>query len=370
MNILCGPNGIGKTTILECCAHTFAAGATPVLKSWVGTPDDPSPPGKVRALLVDGSQQKTVSLVVKESDPLKDSDPYGDHENSAFLLSLKTGRVFSYQSVDAVRKDNEKSVSQLWDAVKNGVSSADIKNWFINRDMYLGKPKALSAEQVANFELASQCFSILNSEFRFSHVGASTFDIYVSTPTGTIVHEYLSSGFKSCLVMLLGIIKELELRFPHKKVEEIEAIVLIDEIELHLHPDWQGRIAEVLMSVFPKIQFIVTTHSPHVIQSAERNQIVALQSDGENVVQRPLPDSPYGYKGWTVDEVLTDVMGMSDTRSDFFNALQKEFNDALDARDKDRAKAAYAEIEKSLHPSSVESKLMRLQVSGTDWDSK
>ena len=151
-------------------------------------------------------------------------------------------------------------------------------------------------------------------------------------------------------------------------MEDIEAIVLIDEIELHLHPEWQGKIARVLTSVFPKMQFIVTTHSPHVIQSAERDQIIALQVDGDTVSQRPLPSSPYGFKGWTVDEVLTDVMGMSDTRSDFFNKLQQEFNDALDMRDKPRATAAYEKIEKSLHPNSVESKLMRFQMTGTDWE--
>ena len=208
----------------------------------------------------------------------------------------------------------------------------------------------------------------LNDAFSFSHVGASSLDVYVNTPGGMIVHEYLSSGFKSCLVMLLGIIKELELRFKDKKVEDIEAIVLIDEIELHLHPEWQGKIARVLIDIFPKIQFIVTTHSPHVIQSAERNQIIALQANGSFVVQRQLPESPYGFKGWTVDEVLTDVMGMADTRSEFFSKLQQEFNAALDARNKDRATAAYKEIEKSLHPNNIESKLMRLQMTGTDWE--
>lgn len=368
MNILCGPNGIGKTTILECCAHSFSVGATSVLKSRASPAGGPELKGSVKTSLKDGEKLSIVNLMVSQHEPMKQSDPFGDHENAAFVLSLKTGRIFSYQALDAVRKDTAKTNTDLYDNIKNGVSSDDIKSWFVNRDLYSTKDKSLSAEQLANFKLATQCFAKLNDAFSFSHVGASSLDVYVNTPGGMIVHEYLSSGFKSCLVMLLGIIKELELRFKDKKVEDIEAIVLIDEIELHLHPEWQGKIARVLIDIFPKIQFIVTTHSPHVIQSAERNQIIALQANGSFVVQRQLPESPYGFKGWTVDEVLTDVMGMADTRSEFFSKLQQEFNAALDARNKDRATAAYKEIEKSLHPNNIESKLMRLQMTGTDWE--
>lgn len=367
MNILCGPNGIGKTTILECCAHSFSAGSTPVLKSRVSAGGGVGPSGSVRTGIGGHESVSLVHFQVSQHDPDKSSEVYGDHQNAGYLLSLKTGRTFGYQALDAVRKDTQKSSYDLIEGVKGGVSSGDIKSWFINRDLYLSKEKALSSEQVANYKLATQCFSKLNPHFSFSHVAASSLDIYVSTPGGTIVHEYLSSGFKSCLVMLLGIIKEIELRFPHCRVEDVEAIVLIDEIELHLHPEWQGRIASVLTDVFPRMQFIVTTHSPHVIQSAERNQIIALQAIGDVIERRPLPSSPYGFKGWTVDEVLTDVMGMADTRSDFFSSLQQEFNKALDERDKLRAIEVFAEIEKSLHPGSIESKLMRLQITGTDW---
>lgn len=366
MNIVCGPNGIGKTTILECCAHSFSAGRMSILKSRAGK-DGINLIGSVKAILSEGDNLINVDFKISEHDPVKVSDFLGAHKSAGLLLSLKTGRIFSYEAIDAVRKDTVMEPYSLWNAAQQGVAAGNIKSWFVNRDLYATKEKALSAAQVANYMLAIQCFSKLNPDYSFSHVGASSLDIYVSTPGGTIVHEYLSSGFKSCLVMLLGIIKELEFRFPHKHVEEIHGIVLIDEIELHLHPEWQGRIAKVLLDVFPNMQFIVTTHSPHVIQSADRNQIIALEVGNERIEQRPLPMSPYGFKGWTIDEVLTDVMGMTDTRSEFFCSLQRDFDDALDSRDKSRATAAYAEIERSLHPNSVESKLMRLQMAGTDW---
>ncbi len=364
MNILCGPNGIGKTTVLECCAHSFSAGATSVLKSRARVEEGADLKGMIETGLKDGETPSVVRLQVNCHEPLRQSEPFGNHEKAGYILSLKTGRLFSYQALDAVKKDTEKSSHDLIENVKNGISSNDIKSWFVNRDLYSTKDKAMSAEQLANFELAKRCFSKLNEAFTFSHVDAGSLDIFVKTPGGLIVHEYLSSGFKSCLVMLLGIIKELELRFKHTKVEEIEAIVLIDEIELHLHPDWQGKIAGVLTEVFPKIQFIVTTHSAHVIQSAERSQIIALESKDGFVSPRELPETPHGFKGWTVDEVLTDVMGMGDTRTDFFNSRMSAFERAVDADNIEGATAAFNELDPALHPRNPLRKILKLQLAG------
>lgn len=364
MNILCGPNGIGKTTILECCAHTFSIGSTSVLKSRAGTQDERAVKGMVETTLKDGEKQSVVNLQINHHEPMKQSDPHGDHMNAGYIVSLKTGRLFDYQALDSVRKDTEKPLHELISNIKNGITSSDIKSWFVNRDLYSTKDKAMSSQQLANFALAKRCFSKLNDAFTFSHVDAGSLDIIVNTPGGLIVYEYLSSGFKSCLVMLLGIIKELELRFKHTAVEDIEAIVVIDEIELHLHPEWQGKIAGVLIDIFPRMQFIVSTHSAHVIQSAERSQIIALELVEGFVRQRELPKTPYGFKGWTVDEVLTDVMGMGDTRTHFFNELMSAFEKAVDADDLDVAKAVFNELDPALHPCNPLRKILKLQLAG------
>ncbi|QZT37863.1 AAA family ATPase [Halosquirtibacter xylanolyticus] len=55
-------------------------------------------------------------------------------------------------------------------------------------------------------------------------------------------------------------------------------IVLIDELDLHLHPDWQKQIIIGLKSTFPKVQFVCTTHSPFLIQETEVNQLIKLKN--------------------------------------------------------------------------------------------
>ena len=66
-------------------------------------------------------------------------------------------------------------------------------------------------------------------------------------------------------------------------------MVLIDEIDMHLHPKWQRNIISDLKNTFPKIQFIATTHSPFIIQSLRAEELIKL--DGDDVVDNPFTKS-------------------------------------------------------------------------------
>lgn len=357
MNIVCGPNGIGKTTVLECVAHCFTQGYTNILKRNVAAPK-----GIIASKLFHNSQEIQVNIEFNQYEPNDNAIINIPNSYSAYLFSLKTTRTFSYVPLSSISKDTDKPFHVLVEESKNGVVVHDVKNWFVNRFLYSAHEGVLSSAQLDNFILAKSCFSALNSSYQFSRVNASSNEILVSSPSGEVYYEYLSSGFKSCLSILFGIIKEIEFRFVGMAAKDFEGVVLIDEIELHLHPEWQYRIANVLMEIFPCAQFIVTTHSPHVIQSADRDQIIALEYSNGRVTRRDLPSSVYGFKGWTIDEVLTDVMGMLDTRTEIFKELICEFNSAIDAEDQNAARIAYAKIDSSLHPQSHSRKLFRLQL--------
>ena len=177
-------------------------------------------------------------------------------------------------------------------------------------------------------------------------------EIIVSTPTGDIYFEYLSSGFKSILFIILNIFRELSERAIYVTTSHklFNGIILIDEVELHLHPEWQGRICTILKEVFPNAQFFITTHSPHVVQTAIKGEVIALERKNGVVERRELPESEYGYQGWTIEEILEDVMGMPDLRTKKYNEIKARFDKALDEQNKDDAKKAYHELDKMLHP--------------------
>ena len=81
-----------------------------------------------------------------------------------------------------------------------------------------------------------------------------------------------------------------------------QGIVLIDEIELHLHPSWQQKIILILRESFPNIQFIMTTHSPHVLSTVDKTEIRILKN---NLVEQPNLQT----KGVASSDILEQIMG-------------------------------------------------------------
>jgi predicted ATPase len=92
---------------------------------------------------------------------------------------------------------------------------------------------------------------------------------------------------------------------------EIVGIALIDEIDLYLHPSWQVQLIPILREIFPKVQFIVTTHSPLVISSLKSDEVVVLDFDeAGSVVARPQEVDPRLKTG---SELLQSFFGVQDT---------------------------------------------------------
>lgn len=87
-----------------------------------------------------------------------------------------------------------------------------------------------------------------------------------------------------------------------------KAVVLIDEIDLHLHPTWQATVLPGLLRAFPNTQFIVTTHSEQVISSVHRNQVYALDTREGRIEISAVPFA----QGATGDRILTELMGVED----------------------------------------------------------
>ncbi|ELV8758077.1 AAA family ATPase [Vibrio vulnificus] len=360
MNFICGPNGIGKTTLLECVAHSFSLSSTNILKRNVAKDQ-----GSFKAVIdINGSDTQS-NVIISDFDPNKQSNIQGLHQYSSKLLSLKVNRTFQYQALNAVGKDVNKDTTAFFQEAKSGVNVSEVKNWFVNRYLYSAHEGALTQEQINNLELAKRSFSILNENFSFSRVMASSNEIMINTPNGEIYYEYLSSGFKSCLSIIFGIIKDIELRFKEPCINacEFDGIVLIDELELHLHPEWQSKIAKILLEVFPKVQFITATHSPHILQSANPDEIIALAFNEGQVFRRDLERTKYGYQGWTVEEILLDVMGMTDTRTDEYYKHLHSFEHALEHENVTQARAAFKELDSLLHPNNHLRKLLKLELS-------
>lgn len=92
----------------------------------------------------------------------------------------------------------------------------------------------------------------------------------------------LSDGYRNMAAMAADIAHRAAGLNPHlgeKAATESSGVVLIDEIDLHLHPHWQRRVVSDLQRAFPRIQFIATTHSPFIIQSLSPGQVIDLENE-------------------------------------------------------------------------------------------
>ncbi|WP_217332151.1 AAA family ATPase [Gilliamella apis] len=357
LNIICGENGIGKTNILDSIASLFSSYEPISISVKSGFEQGcikSSVDGKVISRPI---KKKYTNLTYKTWECVND-------ENANFnLLYLKVNRVFKYRRESSINSDPD--VINRTTENAEGLDNDDIKQWFVSRYLHSAHVNNLTDVQQENIKLAISCFSLLDNKVTFCKTTTQN-EIIVKTPTGEIYFELLSSGFRSILFILLGIIKEIEYRFQDNNVlaSDFNGIILIDEIELHLHPEWQGKVCSVLTKTFPKAQFIISTHSPHVIQTAEANEVIALSGENGHLEKRTLDIAPHGFKGWTVEEILTDVMGMRDVRTEKYREVYTKFSRALDDNDIKAATEAHNELDKLLHPTYPLRALFKMQLDG------
>lgn len=174
----------------------------------------------------------------------------------------------------------------------------------------------------------------------------------------------LGYGYQTLMAWVVDLAKKMFDRYPNsEKPLEEPAIVLVDEIDLHLHPEWQRKIIQWLTDFFPRTQFIVTAHSPLVVQSAENINVVLLKKEEKRgAVKIEQPDVS-NFQGWTVEEILSELMGLDNRiHSDAYLEAMRDFDTALDEDNYQKAKTAYHALDKILHPRSAQRKLMRLQM--------
>ncbi len=125
------------------------------------------------------------------------------------------------------------------------------------------------------------------------------------TPYGWVPLSSLGLGYRTVIAWTVDLAARMLDRYPDSDDPLSEpAVVLVDEIDLHLHPKWQRTIMTFLGDRFKNTQFIVTAHSPLVVQAAQNANLVLLRREGDEVM---IDNNPEIIKNWRVDQVLTSV---------------------------------------------------------------
>lgn len=153
--------------------------------------------------------------------------------------------------------------------------------------------------------------------------------IKIKTPSGEFALQHLSFGSQTTVAWVLDLALRLSDKFKDSANPfEESAIVLIDEVELHLHPTWQRSLRRQLLKHFPNIQFIVTTHAPVTAQESvsagDPISIVRWEGDHAVIVPDPFPQAPV-----RLDEVATELFDMDTSLPLRLEELLKERRDLI-----------------------------------------
>ncbi len=330
--LLVGDNGDGKSTVLRSLA--------------MGLCDDSSASALFRDLYGEsvrkGSAKGTIKVELEDS-----SARYKTETTIATLKAFERVDQTLYRLQDGKQKEKLEQNSFPWDKVfaagyGPGVrvrGTADYDYYLAVDALYplfvydkpLQNPELVIRRLVAPdgklrnekkvlgaVRTLLQCILQLESSdsIRLTRTG-----IEVNTGQGFHPLSSLGDGYQSMVTCVLDLLSWWYLRDP-PDLTEISGIVLIDELEQHLHPRWQRNILQLLTQSFPKVQFIATTHSPLVASGCENIPVHRL-NDGEHETVKPF--------GWRAEEVY-EMMGLPTSRAESFVELLEEYQRMDDKR--------------------------------------
>lgn len=363
LNVLVGGNGSGKTSILRCITHCFTSDNREYFRYRVGAK-------LYTYFMKDGKKSKCGGIPygikndlhyhqmvpsMYEVDSENDDAERLMHTQYPYnILAIGAHRYFDYVKIQGMRSevnpaDQRRSYSHNNPLYIDNALLPDIKQWMVNR--YFIVDKEWGKDLKNNWETILNKIPALappNHKLSFARVEEDLNPIFTLDDNECYLEE-LSSGFKSVLSIVFSIVNWIEgvNEGEQRNIDKACGTVLIDEIEAHLHPAWQKTILSAVTQLFPNLQFIVTTHSPYVIASAEKNQVILIPALSKQMDLKPLEQD---YSGWRIEYILKELMGAPDNYSCKLPELLQSLNEAINKNDKEGFYNYFNQLKGILNP--------------------
>lgn len=190
--------------------------------------------------------------------------------------------------------------------------------------------------QSPEFAAFNRLLSVFLDGFSQVAVEENPLRLTVKKDNARISLQQLSDGERSFLALLGDLVRRLSLANPDLQDPlQGHGVVLIDELELHLHPRWQREVVEKLRASFPNIQFIATTHSPFIIQSLRPGELITLDPEefGE-YANRSVEDIAEQVMGVAVPQKSERYLEMMKAAEEYYQLLREAPGRAQDAEEK------------------------------------
>ena len=354
VNLFIGPNASGKSTILRAIKmmHSFAIGeATPPIihRDPGGIANIPAHEADVGELYLNyATVNDERPLIIMETSHDWPRDASGAKWDAVPFLYIPAARV-NLPGMDVFGQTIEKTQDAdigtppkqlfgIYSNVFNARELGQVIDWFRSKGDNRLRRSLQMALQLGHSCARGICPEVIhdyapypyveeidygpfmNETIVYHDMGIGTSDSSVSGP---LYVGALSSGTQGTLLWIWAL--TIKMASHYQWVEGWEkkpAILLIDEIENHLHPTWQRRVIPALLEHFPGLQIFATTHSPFVVAGLKARQVHLLKR-GESGVVTATPNAE-DVVGWTADEILRNMMGVDDPTDDETAAAARE----------------------------------------------
>jgi hypothetical protein len=318
-NVILGDNGVGKSSILKALAACFCGTDVEPYGSRLVRRGEPS--GSI--VLETARNTYRMEIKIKSNGGAAVTVvPTRPLEVEGFLaLGFPALRAVSWDRPKGATSEGRKraAVEDLLPIVKGDPDPRldRLKQWLVNLDSRINYERSNKGDD--RYErLLARFFQIFDDvtpgmAIRFGHVNQDTREVTVVTDDGEIPIELISQGSVSLMGWIGILLQRLyEIYGDDEDPTQRYALVLIDEIDAHMHPEWQQTVVMDMTRIFPNVQFIATTHSPLVVGGMQGRQVTRFvrDQDGHAVSLEVKDDMLVG----RADQILTSrLFGMKTT---------------------------------------------------------
>ncbi|NMF60584.1 AAA family ATPase [Pseudanabaena yagii] len=244
-----------------------------------------------------------------------------DIESYLFTIAYYRGNR-NLTNITDIENISNKSFDRF-DILKNAFDATanftDLANWLFVREfqeLREGKKKGDINFELSDLKQVRKAISTIiapHARVYFSQTTSAKLMVEWENEVGEKIElslSQLSTGYRNMLALVMDFARRLAQANPEMENPlEAKAVLMIDEIDLHLHPTWQQKIIPDLRKVFPNTQIIATTHSPEIVTTVKRHQVKILED-------YQIKECPSPTRGMKSSDVVRYVLGLDNLRPD------------------------------------------------------
>ncbi|QEC78283.1 AAA family ATPase [Mucilaginibacter ginsenosidivorax] len=357
--LILGENGTGKSNLLKAIALiTCGSNALGELlgnaNSWIRN--------GARKCTVDAiietkkNEERSISLTIKRDDTLSDvilnnrksleliDNAIFHADRNYFVVAYGASRRLSADSL-SLEKAKYGRYNNVRNLFYNNYPLNNLTSWIIDLDYQSGESGLDIVKNTLNDFLPGTTFHEIDKMKK---------QVLFETSDGIVPLDQLSDGYQNMAAWIGDLLYRVTQNF-HNNIDPLQArgVLLIDEVDLHLHPRWQRNLLEFISKKLPNFQVIGTTHSPLTAQQADVHELYALKRNEKNRVKLiPFKGSP---RNLLINQLLmTPVFGLETDESLEIENTKKEYESlkkrikSLNAQEKEHFEEVKLTLQKNL----------------------